>query len=90
MSNKEDLLKISEKLEAIIYNEVVKREVKSSKDTEKYQFLLAEVNSLLDEARALEEDVKKQGLTVSSIEAEGFLRGVLTVKGFIEYIEESY
>jgi hypothetical protein len=57
---------------------------------EKYQWLESELLSIKEQAEALHEDMKANGLTVGSIESEGYLRCAVTVCNLVERINDSY
>lgn len=54
---------------------------------EKYMKLEREINAYLHNAEQLYEDMKAHGLTVNTIEAEGFLRGARHMYHIINSIE---
>lgn len=51
---------------------------------EKFDGLVADLENELLYARELKEDFEKQGLTVNTIEAEGYLRAFLRVESLLE------
>jgi hypothetical protein len=55
---------------------------------ERYDFLLRELMQIREDAEELRDDMKANGLTVSTIEAEGYLRCAITVNERIKYVEE--
>lgn len=57
---------------------------------EKYQWLESELLEIKAQAEALHEDMKANGLTVGSIESEGYLRCAITVCNLVERINGSY
>jgi len=59
-----------------------------SKYEEKWDDLIYEIDSLEKHARMLYEDCKGNGLNFNSIEAEGYLRGLITVKNYLEELND--
>ncbi len=57
---------------------------------EKYQWLESELLDIKNHAEALHKDMKANGLTVGSIESEGYLRCAITVCNLVERINGSY
>ena len=61
------------------------QELKSNKvDDPKYDDLKVNVKYALEEARGLYKDMKENGLSASTIEAEGYLRAFITVYNMFE------
>ena len=57
---------------------------------EKYQWLESELLDIKNNAEALHADMKANGLTVGSIESEGYLRCAVTVCNLVDRINGSY
>lgn len=51
---------------------------------EQIKGFILQFQSELNNSRALVEDFKDQGLSVSAIEAEGYLRAMLTIRSLLE------
>lgn len=83
----EDIKRVNEvslKIIDIINQEVDKRKSSDHQDKEDLSELICGIGQLLNEAKMIKEDAEENGLTVSAIEAEGFLRAMLTVKNLID------
>lgn len=81
--NKEELIKrITEQL-----TDIIKYEVRLLSDTtfrEKYDNLVEEIDYLTQQARHMVDNFKEEGLSISQIESEGYLRAMLTIKHLTE------
>ena len=53
-----------------------------------WQWFEIELNNSIEEARALYNDFEKNGLSFSKVEAEGYLRAMLTIKSEFDRIKE--
>lgn len=61
---------------------------KAKKVLEKYDWMKEEIRSELGKAQSLYDNMKEEGLTFSTIEAEGALRAVKRIVNTINYIDE--
>jgi hypothetical protein len=67
--------------------DIIQREVDDQSDRqfeEKLDNLKYSLEDLIREAKETRDDFKDQGLTFSTIEAEGYLRAMLTVESILE------
>jgi glycine cleavage system pyridoxal-binding protein P len=70
-------------------NEMIRlnaKEIASEKETESNSFeeFFWRFEESLREAKDIQQDFKEQGLTFSAIEAEGYLRAMLTIENLLE------
>ena len=61
---------------------------KAKKALEKWEWIKSRINNKLADTQAAYDGLKKNGLSVNVIEAEGFLRAITDVKRQLEYIDE--
>lgn len=84
--NTEKIKEISIQIQELIEEEVSKQDT-----NQKYKEKLEDFNSnfdyMLEEARDLVEDFKTQGLSINTIEAEGYLRAFLTIQSILPTID---
>lgn len=59
----------------------------AKKVLDKIEWIRGDVKTELDRAQALYDNMKEEGLTFGSIEAEGYLRACKTIWNQIEFIE---
>ena len=92
MNKKQEIKQIAEKIQFIVDSCI---EQKKSDDSKWKDALLSSLDDLKRDAqhtRILQEDCKEKGLTINSIELEGYLRGVLSCIDTLEvsmgYIKE--
>lgn len=52
-----------------------------------YESLVDEIKYEKKRAELLYQDMKEENLTISTVEAEGFLRGMITVMNLVEHVE---
>jgi hypothetical protein len=74
-------------ISSLVYDLIERQVASQDKNTEyqeKFENLTFDLERLIEEAKGLAEDYKSQGLNFNTIEAEGFLRAMLTVKATIE------
>ena len=83
----EDLNKIVREVQYLIDSQVREKTSEQTKIHEKYLNLKSELESLADEAEFTYENFKAEGLTVNSIEAEGYLRCAKTILNIIALVE---
>jgi len=82
--------KLAEKLEYLIDQEVQKTVDTNSTWKEKYEWLVSEIQNEQIRAQDLFSDMKENGLTAGTIEAEGYLRCAITIENIVTRIEEAY
>ena len=82
ISNQEVIEKISDQLNNIIQYELSKNYDVSYKA--KYDNLVEEIDYFLDEARNLVKNFKDENLNLSHIEAEGYLRAMITISNLVK------
>jgi uncharacterized coiled-coil DUF342 family protein len=84
MSNKirEIAIQIQELIDEEVENKNKNQEYKDELESFIYRF-----EELLLEARDVVEDFKSQGLSINTIEAEGYLRGFLTIRSILPTID---
>lgn len=82
MNNEDNIERIAKELHSIIQYQV--RILSDTTFKEKYDNLVEEIKYLTQEARGVLDNYKKEGLSISQIESEGYLRGMLTIKHLIE------
>lgn len=75
---------LTEKIEAFIKKEAQNITLKDEAYKYKYEYLKSMLKDMIDEAKTLKEDMSENGLTASTIEAEGFLRFALNVEGLLK------
>lgn len=56
---------------------------------EKYDWLQHEVSQMLDRAQEQYDQMREDGLTIGTVEAEGYLRAAKDMQKWVEYIEEN-
>lgn len=83
----EDLAK---QLKRLIDDEATTFSQSDNKFQTKYEMLVYDLKRELENAESLYNDYEDQKLTFNTIEAEGFLRAMKTVKGHLDFIEENY
>ena len=91
MKTKIESLKITDDVvyvnEVPFYREAVDL-TKAKKVLEKWEWIKSHINNELADTQAAYDDLKKNGLSFNSIEAEGFLRALIDVRRQLEYIDE--
>jgi hypothetical protein len=55
-----------------------------------FEAIKHDLDRLIRDAKEIQADYAEQGLTHNSLENEGYLRGLLTVKGSFDYHVKSY
>ena len=86
-----DLPEIAGKLQMII-NEAQREAVKEHGAAwkEKYEWLVSDLREMKAEAKDLSEDMKNNGLTFGTVEAEGYLRCAITLCNIVDRIEANF
>ena len=82
INNQEIIERISYQLNNIIQYEISKHYDVSHKG--KYDNLVDEIDYLLDEARNLVKNFKDERLNLNHIEAEGYLRAMITISNLVK------
>lgn len=62
--------------------------IKAKAVLEKYEWLTGDIRHFVQEAQALYDNMKDEGLSIGMIEAEGYLRAMKTLAEKVKYIEE--
>lgn len=85
MNKNEIIENISRQLEEIVNYEISKQSESESNQAfkDKYENLVDEIDYLLNEARGLVENLKDENLNLGHIEAEGYLRAMLTISNLV-------
>jgi len=52
-----------------------------------YESLVDEIKYEKEQAELFYQNMKEENLTISTVEAEGFLRGMITVMNLVEHVE---
>lgn len=84
MNKNEIIERITKQLDSLVKYEV---SLLGDTDTifkEKYENLVDQIGYALEEARALVDNFKKEKLKFNSVESEGYLRAMLTIKHLTE------
>lgn len=76
--------KIANELAAIVEREVSRRLGDDETWHERYEFLRARLEQMRDEAQQLFDDMRANGLTANTIEAEGYLRGCIQAANLLD------
>ena len=75
---------LQEELERLIHRKAQELSRGENEFKDKYEYLEAMLLDMIQEAKSLKEDMVENKLTVSTIEAEGYLRFALSVEGLIK------
>lgn len=82
MEQNEELLRIAQEIDHIIKRRI--NDIADHTYEEKMNNMIFELETLVRNAKELKLDYESQGLKIGTIEAEGFLRAMLTVESIIE------
>ena len=83
-----ELKKIAEDIENLINRKIRTIEDTNNEWKEKYEILVENIKYHLDSAKEVYESFKDDGLTLNTIEGEGYYRGILTIYNLAsKYIE---
>ena len=85
-----DIHTIASELEQLIVEGVESRTRGSDRHLEKYNCLVNELKSALLHAEELYNNYKEENLTISMIEAEGYLRAMKSVLSIVDAVEGWY
>ena len=81
--NSKNITKIAKQIQDIIQEEVSNQRVDNDIE-EKFTNLVYDLDHLIREAEELRVDFEEQKLSINTIEAEGYLRAMLTVKDIMK------
>ena len=79
---------IVESLKTLIEREVYHRSTPNKVFEEKYSHLTSDIEFELSRAQESYNELKADGLTANTIEAEGYLRALRWVESSIKYVDE--
>jgi hypothetical protein len=82
MEQNKELLDIAEQIDYIIKRKI--NELVDHTYEDKFSSLIYDLESYIHEAKETKSDFESQGLTINTVEAEGYLRAMLTVQSIIE------
>jgi hypothetical protein len=73
-----------EQLHHLINNEARRITSDEESNHDRFEMMVFDLRRLVGDAKLLVDDYKSQGLTFNTIEAEGFLRAMLTIEAVLD------
>jgi hypothetical protein len=84
--DKEKIKEISEQIQELIEDEVAKQNT-NQECRDRIESFINTFDYMIEEARETLEDFRSQGLSLNTIESEGYLRAFLTIQSILPTID---
>jgi hypothetical protein len=84
--DKEKIKEISEQIQELIEDEVAKQNT-NQECKDRIESFINTFDYMIEEARETLEDFRSQGLSLNTIESEGYLRAFLTIQSILPTID---